>query len=411
MSDRKEKLNRLLQSTSRRIVAGSPAERDAVTPVRAAAAVVPGDIPVRETIFPAGHCFGAYAVGQARPLHRHLLWLAGLPGELRPAEGRILFLDTETTGLSGGAGTYIFMAGLARFTAAGDQLAVRQYLLPDPSAERAFLQQIEAELAAGDVIVCFNGKSYDLPLLQTRFLLNGFPPRFASVPVIDLLHPARTLWKARLQCCDLQTLEQQVLGYLRPDDLPGALAPERYFRYLRRRDPQLLEDVFRHNRDDMLAMAALAAAMNRWLALNHAAEDEALACLVHYLDTHSRLAEFEQMLADHAGRLDQYARGHAVIGHSLANLYKRLGRRAEAYELFHHLTVTRPREVPEAMEEVLIYEEHHLRDFQGALTRCEHYLALVAAWPAADEWRERLEYRRRRLQRKLAQNVPPEEEE
>ncbi|MBN2431506.1 MAG: ribonuclease H-like domain-containing protein, partial [Acidobacteria bacterium] len=318
---------------------------------------------------------------------------------------------TETTGLSGGAGTYIFMTGLARFSAAGDELIVRQYLLPDPAVEPDFLERIRTELTAGEAIVCFNGKSYDLPLLQTRFLLNGFPPLPEELPVIDLLHPARVLWKTRLDRCDLQSLEEHVLGYLRPDDLPGALAPERYFRYLRRRDPTLLEDVYRHNQDDMLAMAALAAAMNRWLAFDHPAEDEALACLVRYLDTHGRLAEFEQMLAEHAERLAHYAHGHAVIGYALANLYKRLGRRAEAYELFDHLTVTRPREVPAAMEEVLIYEEHHLRDIRRALARCEEYLTLMAAWPNAGDWRERLEYRRRRLQRKLDRNEPPADEE
>ncbi len=172
---------------------------------------------------------------------------------------KCLFLDTETTGLSGGAGTVAFLVGLG-FIKDG-VLTVEQFFMRDYSDEAEMLALLAERMAHFECAVTFNGRTFDLPLLRTRFTLN----RMKDVPVLfdlDLLHPARRAWKLRIESCRLSNIEEKILGLARENDLPGAEVPERYFAFLRNGDMSLIDDVIRHNRQDIATLAHLLAMLN-----------------------------------------------------------------------------------------------------------------------------------------------------
>jgi len=181
-----------------------------------------------------------------------------------------LFLDTETTGLAGGTGTYAFLVGVAWWDAAG--LQVEQYFMRDLSEEHSLLLALSERIAERPVLVTFNGKSFDWPLLETRYkMTRSIPP--PELPVhLDLLHPARQLWRLRLGSVRLSELERHVLGWDRGHDLRSDLIPQIYFDYLRGGPAAPLVDVFRHNQSDLRGLAALA---GRIIALVSAPEDVA----------------------------------------------------------------------------------------------------------------------------------------
>ena len=168
---------------------------------------------------------------------------------------RVLFLDTETTGLSGGAGTVAFEVGIGFLESRG--MVIRQYVMRDYSEEAAMLQEIAALIRRFDTLVTFNGKSFDLPLLESRLVMNRIRMQVTQMPHLDLLHAARRVYKLRLKRCNLSSLEEAVLGQRRKDDLPGSQVPQRYFDYIKTREFALLEDVLRHNFDDVKSLAAL----------------------------------------------------------------------------------------------------------------------------------------------------------
>lgn len=168
---------------------------------------------------------------------------------------KLLFLDTETTGLSGGAGTLAFEIGLGFIDARG--MVIRQYVMRDYGEESAMLAEIASLLPRFDTLVTFNGKSFDIPLLESRIVMHRIRVHLTDWPHLDLLHACRRVYKLRLGRCSLSALEEAVLGESRTDDLPGAQVPQRYFDYLRTREFALLEDVLRHNRQDVESLASL----------------------------------------------------------------------------------------------------------------------------------------------------------
>jgi len=168
---------------------------------------------------------------------------------------KVLFLDTETTGLSGGAGTVAFEIGLGFIDARG--MVIRQYVMRDYGEEGPMLSEIADMIKQYDTIVSFNGKCFDLPLLESRMVMNRIRMPLTQMPHLDLLHIARRVYKLRLGRCNLSSLEEAVLGQGRKDDLPGAQVPQRYFDYIKTKEFALLEDVLRHNFDDVKSLAAL----------------------------------------------------------------------------------------------------------------------------------------------------------
>jgi uncharacterized protein YprB with RNaseH-like and TPR domain len=181
-------------------------------------------------------------------------WLAGAAGGELAEEG-LCFFDTETTGLNGGVGNHAFLVALG--WRLGQAMLMRQYVLPDPALELPFLEAVAADIGASGALVSYNGKTFDVPVLEGRLLMSRCSTECLRRPHLDLLHPSRRLFKARLGACNLQNVEAMVLGRDRGDDIPGFLIPEMYFDYLRRRDPSVLREVLAHNRQDVVSLSLL----------------------------------------------------------------------------------------------------------------------------------------------------------
>src|SRR5580658_7117869 len=200
-----------------------------------------------------------------------------------------LFLDTETTGLAGGTGTYAFLIGLAWWDAGA--LQVEQLFMRDFSEEYSLLHELAARIAERPVLVTFNGKTFDWPLLDSRFTMTRSIPTPRLSAHLDLLHPARALWKLRLGSARLIELERHVLdaprlGWRREDDVASSLIPQYYFDYLRGGQPDPLVGVLRHNQMDLRGLAALFGKINTLLASQDTDRDG-----VHSLDLYG-LARF-----------------------------------------------------------------------------------------------------------------------
>src|ERR1700682_4481839 len=179
----------------------------------------------------------------------------GLIAQSHPS--RWAFLDTETTGLAGGTGTPAFLIGVGSIDEAG--FRVRQFFMRDYDEEASLLASLAAYLERFDVLVTYNGKAYDQPLLETRYrMVRAWPP-FARMHHLDLLFGARRLWKLRLDSCRLVDLENQVLGVEREGDLPGEMIPYYYFQYLRTQQAFQLVPIFHHNVMDIVSLACLTA--------------------------------------------------------------------------------------------------------------------------------------------------------
>jgi hypothetical protein len=166
-----------------------------------------------------------------------------------------LFFDTETTGLAGGTGTLPFLIGLGFFE--GEDFITCQLFARDYSDEKAMLAYLNETASQKKFLVSFNGRAFDLSLLSARFILNRLEDTLKFMPHLDLLNPSRRLLSHRTTNCRLVTLEDEVLGFRRTGDVPGSEIPQRYFDWLRSRNPSLMEDVFEHNRLDIVSMAAL----------------------------------------------------------------------------------------------------------------------------------------------------------
>ena len=174
---------------------------------------------------------------------------------LDPDPGRFAYVDTETTGLSGGAGTYVFTAAVATPIDCG--LRIAQVFLPDPGAEPAFLYALKEEIDQASALATFNGGSFDLPILRTRWVMARMPGELTNAPHVDLLTLVRSLYRHRLDNCTLRFVEERVLGYERDDPLPSALVPDAYFDYLRAGSRHFLEAALEHNRLDVVSLVHL----------------------------------------------------------------------------------------------------------------------------------------------------------
>ncbi len=342
--------------------------------------------------------------------------LAGVPAH------RLVLLDTETTGLAGGTGTYVFLVGLGHFTPPspdgdGAAFVVRQFLLRELREERALLHALGASLAEFGGLVTFNGKSFDWPLLATRFTLSRqtLPQPCRAWPHLDLLHPARRVWRHRLPSCSLGALESAVLGVRREVDVPSFLIPEIYFRYLRDGDSRPLRPVLAHNEGDIVSLLALLAHLGHLAAGPDGQGDDGRAtagaapppgadcyglATLHAAGGRAdrSVAAFRAALADPA--LPPHLRRAAWI--ALARALKRARRWDEAVALWREMIRAEARRsVPDpwAHEELAKYQEHVARDYAAAAATVEAALALLELRGVPDG-RERLRHRLARLRRK-----------
>ncbi len=254
-----------------------------------------GDAFVVEKIFTSEYRHGNTAL----PVNASLATIADWANEPTLANGdlsRWVFLDTETSGLMGGTGTYAFLIGLGRFER--DTFRLTQIFMRDPGQEPATLAAVTQFLQPCDALVTFNGKSFDAPLLRNRYILNRADVPFANIAHLDLLPLARRLWRDRLESRALKSLEVHILGASRSEDeVPGFLIPQMYFDYLQNGDARPLTRVLYHNAMDVVAMAAL---------LSHIAQlldDPLTFAIEHGLD----LVAIGKMFQD-LGRLDDAAK-------------------------------------------------------------------------------------------------------
>ena len=314
---------------------------------------------------------------------------------------KLLFLDLETTGLAGGAGSYAFLVGCGWFeppspsASAGQAACFRtcQFFLADFAAERALLESV-AELAAGIAcVVTYNGKAFDLPLIETRFVLQRMTTPFADMPHVDLLHPARRMWRDEDVECRLTYLEQALCGHAREGDVPGFEIPSRYFQYVRSGDARPLEAVLEHNRLDIISLAMLTARAAQLLD-----EGPSAATTPREAFGMGRLYERAGM-NDHA--LACFRRTRTVDAfRASATLLRHLRRYEEAAAAWRELLGTRecpPAYAREATEALAVHHEHRARDLDAARTFALQSLRLQATAARQDA----VKYRLARLDRKL----------
>ena len=217
---------------------------------------------LRTVRYELGHRQGATRLAAVLDLPDRAASVAARDPDLVPFDfRRVLFLDTETSGLAGGAGTIVFLTGVGGFE--GDHYVVRQYFARNPAEEPAYLPHLAEQLARAEGVVTFNGKAFDMPLLRSRFILAGVSAAIERLPHLDLLHPARRLWRARLGACNFGHLEAHILGHRRASlDAPSWLIPSLWFRFARGEgDANDMARILYHNLEDVLSMAPLAHAL------------------------------------------------------------------------------------------------------------------------------------------------------
>lgn len=360
-----------------------------------------GEAFVAEQTFGADYRHGDQPLPLLHPLDAVALWardprLASIP------LASFAFLDTETSGMAGGTGTYAFMVGVGRFD--GDDFRLAQFFLRDPSEEPAMLEALIEFLAPCKALVTFNGKAFDAPLLATRYKLHDIPSPFKDFSHLDLLPLARRLWRDRLTSRALKNLEVEILDAPRTtEEVPGYEIPWLYFDYLRTGDAVPLKGVFYHNAMDVAAMAALLSRVASILHdpfngnVSHGLDFIALGKLYEDMrqwDLAARL--FEQGLAR---GLDESDFGSAV--ERLSRLQKRRGDLDEAVRLWEQAAAQGH---IYAHVELAKHYEHRVRDLDSALQWADSALALtqVSDLPAyaKKHWKQELNHRRERLKEK-----------
>ncbi len=360
-----------------------------------------GDVFIAEQTYPSNYIYGSSPLLSSFPLSFISQWARDPEVEKLPLS-KFAFLDTETSGLSGGTGTYAFLVGAARFI--DDKFVLQQFFMRDPAEEPALLEGLANFLAPCEALVTFNGKAFDAPLLTTRYKLHYIPVPYKEYSHLDLLPLARRLWRDRLESRALKYLEEHVLGLIRSsEEVPGYEIPWLYFDYLRTGDARPLGGVFYHNAMDVVAMAALLAHMNDMMQspydgkVQHGLDFVALGKLFEDLghwDEAARL--FERGLES---ELDESDFGVAVK--RLSILQKRRGDMGEAIRLWEEAA---ERGHLYAFIELAKYYEHKQRDVKSALQWTTSAMERVekADMPGYMRkfWMNEIEHRLGRLKRK-----------
>ena len=313
----------------------------------------------------------------------------------------LVFLDTETTGLSGGTGTMAFMVGVGRYTDEGFVLA--QYFLKNPSEEPALLAGLSQFVDSLSAVVTYNGKSFDMPLLQTRYIMHRLSTPFVNIAHFDLLTLARRIWRERLESCTLGNIEHQVLGVTRSnEEVPGYLVPEIYATYLRTGDARPIQGIFYHNAIDILSLAALFVHATQILELPTSTKTQ------NGIDIASIARLFQAMgKTDIASALYAESTQHdlpaSLLARTLmdqAGIHKKQGNFDEAIVLWQKAVAF---DRLDACEELAKYEEHQQRDFLKAMNWVLKAFSLSEKLNETERysWHQRLVYRQERLTRKI----------
>jgi uncharacterized protein len=373
-----------------------------------------------DRVYEAGLRHGTQAVGDyAELVSTNADALAVLTGGgVPPDPGGLLFFDIETTGLSGGAGTYAFLVGLGHFDAGG--FRTRQYFMSGFDAEHALLADVCAAARGSSGLVSFNGSTFDVPVLEVRYLFHRMGSPFGGLSHLDMLHVARRVWRDQRRegrraasagawsepqgGCSLGALERDVLSVHRDGDVPGFEIPARYFHFIRTGDAEPLAQVFEHNRIDLLSLAALTALALRLVAGGPAAARNAWenVALGRIYERAGRIdcaaAAFERASCMRDGAATDEARVLALGW--LARFWrrkKRYGQAADAWARIVEIEGCGSALGREAVEALAIHHEHRAKDPAGA--RLFALRALQGGPEGAR--REAVEHRLARLDRKL----------
>jgi uncharacterized protein len=322
-----------------------------------------------------------------------------------------LFLDTETTGLAGGTGTYAFMIGIAWWDAGG--LEIEQFFMRDHSEEHSVLAALAERMAERRVLVTFNGKTFDWPLLDTRYRMTRSIQPPAPKAHLDFLHPARQLWRLRLGSVRLADLERGILGWRRQGDCFSELIPQYYFEFLRGGPPDPLVPVFHHNQMDLRGLAAISSHMLSLLADPESRKTHALdlfgvsrICERRGDNARAQRLYSQSLEAELPPQADRAAR------HSLARLAKRSGDLPAAVKLWESMAGDSA-EGWEAYQQLAIYYEHRANDPRRAASfvkraladlRRANRLGTISA-AAYRKHRTGFEHRMARLERKAGRSL------
>ncbi len=325
-------------------------------------------------------------------------------GDISPE--RIAFVDIETTGLQGGSGTVAFLIGVGRFEA--EQFCVRQYFMEDFHHEPAMVRAVADDLAEADALVSYNGKRFDLPIMEMRWRLARLEPKFPKLH-LDLLHPSRRLWSGRLPDCRLGTVERHILSILRYSDAPSAEIPQIYFDYVRGIRPERMSLVFDHHAQDIFSLAALTQGLARAVAdpedrrFAHASDQAGLARIYQSGNNPEAAIAALRRAASYAPNEETAWRLSVLLGRAL----KRQGRGNEAVALWESLADRAAIHRLDPLIELAKYAEHRLKDHVAAENWTRRAMAIVeqdaelADWIGGDDapLTERLETLHRRLRR------------
>lgn len=318
-----------------------------------------------------------------------------------------LFIDTETTGLAGGTGTYPFLIGIGHLEL--DHVVVRQYLLPEFGHEWLMLTCLDRAARDFKYAVSFNGKSFDIPLIKNRYVLNRMVSALEDLAHIDILHSARRLWRTRLPACDLQTLERHILQKHRIGDVPGELIPQIYFEFIRKRDALHLRDVLEHNYHDIVNMILLTVKIAAICetpveSLSHPEDRLSLAKYFYQSKQFDEAVPLLESLMDYGEGLPKKMRHQAMF--LLSMTHKKSGKSADAkanlQKLLEHQVYD-----PEVIEELAKYYEHEDKDFAIAKEVVEKGLQYLETIRQLDRRSDlvkfipQLKHRYKRILRKL----------
>jgi len=316
---------------------------------------------------------------------------------------QLIFLDTETTGLAGGAGTFAFLVGLGIWNPDGFRLV--QLFMRNPAEEPAMLAVLNRILAPFSTVVTFNGKSFDIPLLNGRHLINSIPTPFTDMAHLDLLPLARRIWRNRLPSRALGDLERDILGVVRSgEEIPGWMVPQLYVDYLRSGDARPMKGVLYHNAMDILSLAALL----HYDA--HLLENPLKIQPTEGLDLVA-IAQIYEEMGDLAKSIELYEAGlnaglpnpiYIQTLHRYAAIYRKRNEWLETIALWQR--AAEYQDIPAAIE-LAKYYEHHERAPQEALRWTDHALGWLAMLPLRPSekryWKSELEHRRERVMRKM----------
>jgi uncharacterized protein YprB with RNaseH-like and TPR domain len=320
-----------------------------------------------ETLYKNHQLHGSYEISDLIELRPDLLDALSEGAIPHAPPTRWAFLDTETTGLAGGSGTLAFLIGVGMIEPAG--FRVRQFFIRDYAEEKSALHSLSELLKAFEVLVTYNGRSYDQPLLETRYTMSRARHPFSSMEHLDLLFGARRLFKLRLENCRLVNLENQILGVERHGDIPGEMIPYVYFEYLRTKRANRLLPVFHHNVLDIVSLACLTGLIPEAfrdpenMRARHGSE---LLGMARWLTMSDRHPEALRMTR----RAIEMGLPDSLLFRALydaGGIEKKLGLQDAAVATFTDLAASRNPYRAKAYEELAKHYEHKERNFAMAL--------------------------------------------